>query len=65
MPKFNVRFAAVPGQAAEGKQSVEAATPEEAVAVVRAANPGMQLSFVSEAKRGRPPKKSLVGPDPA
>lgn len=63
MPKFNVRF--VTAQAPEGKQSVEAVTPEEAVAMVRAANPGMQLSFVSESKRGRPPKKSLVEPDPA
>lgn len=59
MPKYNVRFSE---DAGEKVLQVEAPTPEAAAA---ARPPGSKLTHVSEAKRGRPPKQSLVPPDPA
>lgn len=66
MPKFNVTFALQKlDGVAKTRVTVEAATPEEAVALARPDHPGQKLAFVAEAKRGRPPKQSLVEPDPA
>ena len=58
MSKYNVRYH---DGVSEQVAQVEAATPE-AAAVSRPA--GSKLVHVSEAKRGRPPKNSLVAPDP-
>lgn len=66
MPKFNVIFAQQKMDGvAQKRTTVEAATPEEAVALARPDHPGQKLVFVAVAKRGRPPKQSLVEPDPA
>lgn len=58
MPKYNVKYS--DGVTVKVAQ-VEAATPEAAAAAREA---GTKLVFVSESKRGRPPKVSLVAPDP-
>ena len=64
MPKYTVKFQAA--NHAETKASFVAGTPEAAVAAAKAQfGPEFQLVFVSEAKRGRPPKVSLVPPDVA
>ena len=59
MPKYNVKYS--DGVLTRVAQVVTA-TPEEAAAARPA---GTQLLHVSEAKRGRPPKQSLVAPGPA
>lgn len=62
MPKYNVKFQAA--NHPETRASYAADSPEEAVVAARAQfGPEFQLVFVSEAKRGRPPKVSLVPPD--
>ena len=59
MTKYNVKYRN--GDETKVAQ-VEAATPEEAAASLKEGN---KLLHVSEARRGRPPKQSLVAPDPA
>ena len=63
MPKYNVKYQYFTAEGVAVKVAqVEAATPEEAAATLEAE---AKLLHVSEAKRGRPPKQSLVPVDPA
>lgn len=57
MAKYRVRFSE---GALERVEVIEAETPEQAVGML---TEGAKLQHISLAKRGRPPKQSLVPPD--